>query len=298
MLAVLFVVIAIYLLVAYWFFPFRVTEFVSGPSHSNFSLNSTGLVEMQFYENMRFTSSDISYQISDCTLDKQNEMEQAFDIIENVTILNFFPVSSNEDISVTCSSGSKIKGGLFIGGEGGPTNITKTDTFSVVKHGNILLIRPTNCKDPIIPTHELLHVLGFNHSSNKNNIMYPVIKCYQTVGEEIPNLLNELYSYPSYPDLAYDNVSASMEGRFLDLNITIRNQGLINSNPAIVKVFADDEEIKQLTLDALEVGAGRMLILKNSFVSKLNFDSIRILIEYEYDELRKNNNEYSLQIKK
>lgn len=296
--AFLFIIIVIYLLVVYWFFPFRITEFVSRPDHANFSLNASSLVEMQFYENMRYPYPNISYNIYDCPLAKENEMQRAFNVLENETILEFYSVEEEEEISVTCDSKNKIKEGMFIGGEGGPTNITRTDNFNVISKGSILLLRETKCKNPNIALHELIHAIGFNHSSNKNNIMYPVVKCSQTIGQDIPKLINEIYSYPSYPDLEFINVSAFMEGRFLDLNMTIRNQGLIKSEQTLVKIYADEEEIKDLALASLEVGAGRMLILTNSFVSKLSFNELKIVIEYELSELNKDNNVYVLQIKK
>jgi len=296
--AFIFIIVAVYLLILYWFFPFRITEFTSGPKHSNFSLNSSSLVEMQFYENMRYPYSNISYKIYDCPLPKANEMERAFEVLEDQTILNFYPINEYEEIAITCESTSKVKEGMFIGGEGGPTNVTKTNNFNVISGGSILLIRDTKCKNPNIALHELLHAIGFNHSSNKNNVMYPVVKCYQTMGNDTVDLINELYSYPSYPDLALDNVSASMEGRFLDLNMTVRNHGLINSGPGKLKIFVDNKEVKELELNALDVGAGRMLVLTHFFIPELHFNDIKITIQYPSAELNDQNNYFSLQIKK
>jgi len=299
LLSIIFILAVISLLVLYWFFPFREAEFSIGSTgNSNFSSNASTIVDMQFYNNMRYPSPNISYKIHNCPLPKSNEMELAFEIIENKTVLNFYEVPFNEEISVTCESKSKIKEGLFIGGEGGPTNITKTNTFNVIISGSILLIRETKCSEPIIASHELLHALGFNHSSNKNNIMYSVVKCYQTMGEDTSNLINDLYSHPSYPDLSFDNVSASLKNRFLDLNITIRNHGLKKSGKATVEVYAGDKLIKEIDFDSLEIGTGRMLILTNSLITKVNFDELKLFINADFDELDKQNNRITLQIKK
>lgn len=294
----LLIIIAIYLFIANWFFPFRITEFTSQPRNSNFNLNSSNLVEMQFYENMRFPYPNISYKIEECILAKQDEMKRAFDLLENSTILSFYPVYENEELTITCDSHSKLKEGMFIGGEGGPTNITRTDKFSVITKGSILLLKETQCKNPNIALHELLHTTGFNHSSNRNNIMFPVVKCDQTIGEDIITLINELYSYPTYPDLSFENVSTAMEGRFLDLNMTIRNHGLIKSGVGNVKIYADDQEIKTLPLSEIEIGAGRMLVLSNVFITKINFDKFELIIEYDGEELDKQNNIFTLKIKK
>ena len=222
--------IIVSMLVFYLFFPFNTVEFYASPNSSgNFSLSNSLTKEMQFYTNMRYPNSEISYKIENCPLYKQNKIKQAFKILSNLTVLNFYLVSSNEEISATCKSRSRIENGLFVAGEGGPINITKTKNFDVISHGEILLIKESKCKRPDIVIHEILHALGFDHSSNPDNIMYKITKCSQTIGEDIIIKINELYSVPDYPDLAFENVSAIMHGKSLDTNISIRNNGLKDS---------------------------------------------------------------------
>jgi len=73
---------------------------------------------------MRYPNSKISYKIYDCPLQKKDNMKRAFEMISNKTILDFYSINSNEEISVTCDSKNKIEEGLFIAGEGGPTNMS------------------------------------------------------------------------------------------------------------------------------------------------------------------------------
>ncbi len=295
----IFILFAVSSLILYWFFPFKTSEFfIKSPGHANFSLNASVFENMQFYENMRYPDSKISYQIYPCPLQKENNMEQAFDILENKTILEFYPVNHNEEISITCDSKARIKEGLFIAGEGGPTNITKTDNFNVILNGKILLIKESECATPNVALHELLHAIGFGHSPNSNNILYNFSKCSQTIGEDIPNLINELYSYPSYADLSFEKISAVMNGRFLDLNITIRNHGLKKAEEFNIKIYAEDKLIKELDSDELEIGMGRMIILTNLWVSKLNFNELEVSIDTAFSELDKKNNKIILEIKK
>src|SRR3989338_5010587 len=140
-LSLIFFIIVIALLVFYWFIPLGETEFrIFGPGHSNFTLNSSTEESMQFYENLRYSESRISYRIQDCTLQKADEMTTAFEIIESKTILDFYPVSNKEEILITCESQTKFEGEFFVAGEGGPTNITQSGNFNVIHKGGIILI--------------------------------------------------------------------------------------------------------------------------------------------------------------
>jgi hypothetical protein len=294
----LFIIFAVSLLFFYWFVPFKTIEFKAKPSNSNFSLNSYKTEDMQFYKNMRYPDSKISYKIDDCTLQKKDDMERAFEIISNMSVLNFYSINNNEEISITCDSKSRMEEGLFIAGEGGPTNITQTENFNVILHGKVLLIRESKCDKPNIALHELLHTLGFNHSSNSNNIMYPVSNCKQTIGQDIIDMIDELYSVPSYSDLTFENVSAIMHGRYLDINISTRNIGLKNSEKAKIVIYIDKRIVKEINLDTIEIGYGRTIMLSNVWIKKINFNELELFINSSFNELDKNNNKIILEIKK
>jgi len=291
-----FLLFVVVLLVFYWFIPLDTTEFFVRSRNTNFSLGNDS-ANMQFYENMRFPTSKISYRIYDCPLQKKDDMLRAFDILENQTVLNFYSINSNEEIFVTCDSKNRIEEGLFIAGEGGPTNITKTDNFNVIFRGQILLIKESKCSKPNIAIHELLHVLGFNHSDNPNNIMYPISKCRQTIGEDTINLINELYSVPTYADLSFENISAVMRGRYLNTNMTIWNNGLKDSEKTEIKIYADDKLTKKINLDIIKIGHGRTISLSNLLINQLNVEKLEFIIDSDFNELDKENNKIILEIK-
>tara|TARA_Y100000310_G_scaffold23337_1_gene22293 strand:- start:1047 stop:1916 length:870 start_codon:yes stop_codon:yes gene_type:complete len=286
-------------LIFYWFIPLNKFEFYQGYSSDNFNftLNDSSK-EMQFYENMRYSDPKISYRILDCTLQKRYNIERAFEMISNTTSLSFYEVEFNEEIFATCDSRNKIEGELFIAGEGGPVNITKTENFNVILKGEILLIKESKCEKPNIALHELFHSLGFDHSPNPSSIMYNTSKCNQNIGQDIVDKINELYSSPSYPDLTFENVSAIMHGKYLDTNITIRNHGLKDSEKTKLIISSGEKIIKETEIDSLKIGYGITMSLNNILVSKINIQELKFLIDSNFSELKKNNNEIKLEIKK
>ena len=98
----LLAVLLVLLLFFYWILPLDTIDFGTFTSkNSNFSIDGLN-TSMQFYENMRYPERDISYRINQCNLQKEDEMKVAFDIIDNLTSVDFYPVGSNEEIFVTC----------------------------------------------------------------------------------------------------------------------------------------------------------------------------------------------------
>ena len=242
---VIFLII-VSLLFSYFFLPYPGNDLflksgdVNAPSYDNSSI--------QFYSNMRFPDKTISYKISDCPIKKTSDMEDSFIILENLTSLNFYPVTDNEQVIITCSSETREseQNGFFIAGEGGPLNITLTDNFNVIQKGKILLLRDLKCENPNVGIHELLHVLGFTHSQNPDSIMYEVSKCSQVITSDIVNEINRLYSTSSLTDLVVNNLTASTHGRYLDVSFSVVNHGLKESEGADAIILINEEEIERI----------------------------------------------------
>lgn len=287
------------LLLSYWFLSFKGVEFKIIQKNSNFSVGLEDFESMQFYPNMRYPSSDISYKIQEkCSLQKKDEMERAFKMLGETTVLNFYPVAYNENIFVACEEKDITRTpGLFIAGEGGPTKVIIGSKFYIILEGQILLLKTSNCPQPNIALHELLHTLGFDHSSNENNVMYPITRCGQTIGDDIPIFLNTLYSIPNYPDLSIGDVSAKIEGRYLNINITIKNEGLSVSEDAYLRIYTDERLVKEHEINPIDIGEGMILTFNNILITKINIKELNFIIDADFNELEKQNNKVTLEIK-
>jgi hypothetical protein len=277
----------------YWIVPLDRIDFIFEPK--NYSFAAEGESDFQFYPNMRFPSSNISYTISErCTLEKKYNMKDAFGILATSTPLEFFDVPYEGEILIDCDSKTRIEGGMFIAGEGGPTNITSSGNYNVITGGQILLLRNSNCPRPNVAIHELLHVLGFSHTNNPSNIMYNFSSCDQEIGDDIINLLKELYQDPSYPDLLIKDASANVRGRYLNLNFSIANYGLASSSASKVLVRVKNKTEKTIDLAPLDIGYGLSLSLENVYISQRNFERIELIIDNDFEELDKKNNKIEL----
>ena len=296
-LSILFFFLAIGLLLLYWFIPLSDSQFISFGQENN-SIIPIDQNKLQFYPNMRFPYSRISYNIEDCPLKKVDDMERAFNIIENATILDFYPVTNGEEITVTCEDKTRVEGGLFIAGEGGPNNITKIGDLNLIYNGKVLLYKESECENPNIATHELLHALGFDHVQNPGDIMYNVTKCSQTINQETIDLINDLYSIPSYPDLALGEISALMRGKYLNTNFTIKNEGLVVAPGTMVEIYADEKKVREVYVDPLDTGHGKIITLTNLWINQFSIENLKYVIVANFDELKKENNKVELQIKK
>jgi len=295
--SVFIAIMIILLLVIYWFIPYNTIQFEKS-SNSNFNANVEYNSTLQFYPNMRFPNPNISYKIEDCPLKRQNDMVEAFRIVEEETILNFYPSEYSPEITVTCQDSNKEEGNLFIAGEGGPTDITIAGDFNIIKKGKILLIKDSKCERPNVAIHELLHVLGFDHSENPNNIMYEISRCDQEIGTDMINFLNEIYSIPSQPDLQFKNASVLMHGKYLDVNFSLINNGIKKSGESIVKIIVDDKEVEEVQIPEIEIGYGRKIFLSNIWVKQISVQEVECIIENNFTEIDKSNNRVVFKIKK
>ncbi|MBX4211999.1 matrixin family metalloprotease [Candidatus Pacearchaeota archaeon] len=234
-------------------------------------MSNNGAKGLQFYPNMRYRDSTITYYIEPaCDESKSRSAAASFDILSQRTVLNFIPSSQNPEIRILCSQiapGSKEQG-HFVAGEGGPSEIINTSSYSVIFTGKVALYRSEKCDTPHIALHEILHALGFDHIQDPHSVMYPITSCDQELDQSIVDEINRLYSIPSKADLGIEHVNANTTGRYLNFDITLGNFGLKDASGVKLSVSAGDNLVREFDLYELPIGTRKFLNVENVRIQK------------------------------
>lgn len=252
----------------------------------------------QFYPNMKFNHNKISYIIGkDCDSEKRLRMEKAFqELSSKVPILIFYESESGPEIKISCTKNDEVNIDKkhFVAGEGGAKEIIQTGNYNIITNGIILLyentkIKSKDCDYPNIELHELLHVLGFDHSESKKSIMYPYIEsCDQVLDQSVINQLKELYSKENLPDLYFDKINVTKRGIYLDFDLTAKNSGSIKAQKVILTIMDGDTIIEEKYLGDLDFGSGITLKTTNLKLKRLNPEQISFILD-KNNEIRESN---------
>tara|TARA_Y100000310_G_scaffold314134_1_gene363217 strand:- start:785 stop:1720 length:936 start_codon:yes stop_codon:yes gene_type:complete len=249
-----------------------------------------------FYPNIRFTTKKISYNIdASCEGSKAEDSRNAFQILSDETSLTFHE-SQRGDIKVSCSKTEPIpQEGFFVAGEGGPNSIINASNFYVINNGTILLYQENKCAKPIVAIHEILHVLGFKHSSNQKSVMHEMSNCNQQLTKEIITTINEVYKPETLPDLTLKETSATKSGKRLGFNVEIFNAGLAMSFSSKIGLYADGELITEYEIGELEIGSGKIIKVENLRVPRtINQLTFKVDSKESIFEISEDNNEKTL----
>lgn len=247
----------------------------------------------QFYPNMRFNHNKISYLIKDdCQEDKKQRIEKAFAILsEKVKKISFYSTTDNPDISVSCSQETLKKHPTkFIAGEGGPNQIINTTTYPIILNGSMIIYKQKTCNQPIVELHELLHVFGFEHHNNSNYILYPLLDCKQELSLEHISVLQELYSIEPLAELFFSRADISKKSKYLNFDILIENQGIVDAGEILLNITANEKQIKTFDFNKIEFGTGRTLNVENLKLPSRSTTNIQFRIQTPQNEYNKENN--------
>jgi len=233
-----------------------------GPNPSDFFPNG-----ITFYDNIRFKRNNISYSVSqDCNLARVNDSREAFKILQDSTILKFYEAgnNANAEINIYCSEKIKeMRDNYFVAGEGGPDFMINTSEYNVIVNGTVLLYKDNACDNPIVAIHEILHVIGFRHSTDKNSVLYTASDCKQEITKDIIDEINYLYKDSTLPDLKFTQLTAKRQGAFLNFESEIKNTGLLNAENVSLSLYAGANLINKYNLGNIDLGEGKIFRVSN-----------------------------------
>jgi hypothetical protein len=219
---------------------------------------------------------------------------------EEMEILTFKEIiRRGADIQVGCSNDYiEIGENHFTAGEGGPSVIINTSKFKIIQKGKISLYKESSCEYPVVEIHELSHIFGFNHVLNPKGIMNNISNCNQRITTDMVITIQQLYSIPELPDAQIEELSAIKKGKYIDFNITIGNEGLIDMQDFNLTIISDEKVVERFLIEKIEIGHSRILQVSNVKLDSLSNIPIDFYLDYlnNIEELDKENNFASVSV--
>lgn len=262
------------------------------------NLDSVPASSTQFYSTMRYRDRSISYYIENaCGANKREDVVEAFSILSDVTVLDFYESSVEPEIRIVCSSiaPEPEQENYFIAGEGGPTRILNNTISSIILEGKVSLYRSDSCDKPQIALHEILHAFGFDHNADRNSILFPVTDCDQTIDAYLIDDINSLYSVDSIPDILIEKLTANKTGKYLNFDIVIANRGYNDANEVKLEILSDDEKLDEFDLGDIGIATQKSLSVQNLKIDS-RVESILFILRTSDREISKDNNYVEISI--
>jgi len=113
------------------------------------------------------------------------------------------------------------------------------------------------------------------------NIMYNTSRCEQRVTTDIIELLDALYAIEALADIRISNLSAVKKGAYLDFNMTVLNDGMLDADIVDLSIVVDGVVVEVLKLGGIAVGFGRTLYVENFKLPSRGFGVVDFHIDME-----------------
>jgi hypothetical protein len=297
-----FVIIVTVLSSAFYFtYPFLENELspLNPNSIENLPEAENLSTEIQFMPNIRFNHNEISYKYEEKCENRKEKMNLAFETIENLSSqISFYETDGEADILVSCSA-EKVQESenIFLAGEGGPSSILNLSIYPLIQEGTIHLYEQQNqlpCENPVVEIHELLHVFGYNHLSDKSSLLYPYYHCKQKVPSEIITHLDNLYSQEAKAELFFSNLETEKHSEYLDYKIEIKNEGIIAANEVILTIKEGNTEIDKTDFSTIDSGETKIYTVQNQRLPSKSSNKLTFTISTSTEEYSLENNSQTI----
>ena len=155
--------------------------------------------EIETFNNYRFASSTITYRYdTECTWVQLNRIEDAIDILERETILNFKETSREPNLYIQCYDYTvQTDEGIRLG-EGSPRFYEEISRTIINSSINIYARKDAvYCLNyPVTEIHEILHALNFHHLNDSSSVIHPGIggEVCPELDKDIINCIEDIYS--------------------------------------------------------------------------------------------------------
>lgn len=255
--------------------------------------------EIQFMPEIRFNHNNISYKYEPGCERREEKMNLAFETLENLSSqISFYEDNENAEIIISCSKENVQKSeNIFLAGEGGPSKILNLSMGALISEGTINLYDQKNeipCENPIVEIHELLHVLGYNHQSNKTSTLYPYYHCNQKIPSKIITHLDNLYSQEPKAEIFFNKLTATKHDNYFDYELEIKNEGLIPAEKVFLLIMSKNVQIDKTEFSTIEPGNGKSYTVQNQKLPSKNIDNITFILTSPTIEHSKENNEKTI----
>ncbi len=162
---------------------------------------AANLVAPMYAKNLRWRDLPIPVYLNQTCSSQRSEILQSIQTWESETVISFVLTDQSDCtncIHVNCFTESDVKktgdGKFLVVGQGWPTFYSLGD-FKIISRGLInLYSTDVKCIKPIRIIHEFGHVLGLDHSTDENNVMYQHEICSSVVTQDIKDTFQNLYS--------------------------------------------------------------------------------------------------------
>ena len=154
---------------------------------------------------------------------------------------------------------------------------------TLIRHGTVTFYQLDGCYVPKTMVHEIGHILGLNHTQDRNSIMYWLkVSCFATLSDQQLNDLKSIYQ----PVVAVKEAQAVQKGDNLSVSFKLQNTGRSAARNVIAAIGYDNAAgkgaVRNVTIGELPAHSEKQLNI--SYASEDNITRIEIIAAHRVSE--------------